>query len=62
MIEEADADQRIMYIPVAVDTDGGTPREIISGLKIEPPPRPNAPLTHPPNSAPSRRFLSYLPL
>jgi hypothetical protein len=41
----------IMYIPVEVDTDGGTPSEIIKGLKIDPPPRPRAPLTHPPTNA-----------
>jgi hypothetical protein len=41
----------IIYIPVEVDTEGGTPKEIMSGLKIEPPPRPRAPETQPPTKA-----------
>ena len=40
-----------MYIPVAVETEGGTPRLIISGLKMEPPPKPRAPPTQPPTKA-----------
>ena len=39
-----------MYMLVELDTIGGTPSEIITGLKIEPPPRPRAPLVHPPRT------------
>jgi hypothetical protein len=38
----------IRYIPVAELTFGGTPIDIKYGLKITPPPRPNAPATNPP--------------
>ena len=51
----------IIYMPVEVETDGGTPREIMRGLKIEPPPSPKAPPTHPPKNAKIRSNLSYLP-
>ena len=44
-------DHIIMYMPVFVETEGGTPSEIINGLKMEPPPRPKAPLTQPPTKA-----------
>lgn len=37
----------IIYIPVADDTLGGTPRPMSNGLKITPPPNPRAPATHP---------------
>jgi len=47
-----------MYIPVDVETEGGTPREIINGLNIEPPPRPRAPPTHPPTKAKKSRALN----
>lgn len=60
-IVEAPVENMIMYIPVAVDTFGGTPKDIINGLKIEPPPRPSAPPTHPPNTAPNNKALNYLP-
>ncbi len=48
-------------MPVDVETDGGTPSEIMRGLKIEPPPRPKAPPTQPPKNAKIRSNLSYLP-
>ncbi len=38
----------IIYIPVADETGGGTPKLKSKGLKIAPPPRPNAPETQPP--------------
>lgn len=40
-----------IYIPVLVDTKGGTPSYINIGLKIDPPPRPRAPDTNPPKNA-----------
>lgn len=40
----------IMYIPVAEATVGGQPILNSSGLKIEPPPSPRAPDTHPPKN------------
>jgi hypothetical protein len=58
IIVEAPVENMIMNMPVDVETDGGTPSEIISGLKIEPPPRPNAPPTQPPNRAPNKRESS----
>lgn len=51
-----------IYIPVEVDTDGGTPSEIISGLKIDPPPRPSAPPTHPPKKAKMSKSRNGLPV
>jgi len=44
-----------MYIPVEVETVGGTPNSIIKGLKTLPPPKPKAPETHPPTKANNRR-------
>jgi hypothetical protein len=61
MIVVAAEEYIIMYMPVEVDTDGGTPSDIISGLKIEPPPRPRAPPTHPPRKAKTRSNLKGLP-
>lgn len=58
---EAPVENMIMNIPVEVETDGGTPSEIIKGLKIEPPPRPKAPPTHPPNKAPRSNDINWLP-
>lgn len=40
-----------MYIPVAEATYGATPRLKIKGLKIIPPPTPNAPDASPPEKA-----------
>jgi len=40
-----------MYIAVELATSGGTPNETISGLNIELPPSPIAPLIHPPLKA-----------
>ena len=40
-----------MYIAVEIATRGGTPIEIISGLKMELPPNPIAPLSQPPQNA-----------
>lgn len=51
----------IIYIPVAEETLGGTPRLINSGLKITPPPRPSAPATHPPPNPRARTILKVLP-
>ena len=51
MIEEANVLNMIMYMPVEVETCGGTPSSIINGLKTLPPPNPNAPETHPPTKA-----------
>ncbi len=50
------------YIPVAEDTFGGTPIEIKSGLKMEPPPRPRAPATQPPRKDNVRTLKRVLPL
>jgi|APSaa5957512535_1039671.scaffolds.fasta_scaffold55326_2 hypothetical protein len=50
-----------MYIPVAEETFGGTPRLINSGLKITPPPSPRAPATHPPPKPRPRTILSVWP-
>lgn len=58
---EAPVENIIMNIPVEVETDGGTPSDIIKGLKMEPPPRPKAPPTHPPNKAPRSKESSWLP-
>lgn len=44
----APVEKMIMYIPVADATFGGTPIDNKSGLKMEPPPSPRAPETHPP--------------
>lgn len=50
-----------MYIPVAEETFGGTPRLIKSGLKITPPPRPRAPATQPPPKPRASTILKTLP-
>lgn len=52
----------IMYMPVEVDTVGGTPSSIIKGLKTLPPPSPKAPEIKPPKKAKIRRRASGLPL
>jgi hypothetical protein len=44
----APVEKIIMYIPVALATLGGHPKLSKSGLKMEPPPSPRAPETHPP--------------
>ena len=51
-------EKRIIYIPVAEATDGGTPILSNRGLKIAPPPRPRAPLTQPPTNAKITNFKS----
>ena len=51
MNEEANVENMIIYIPVEVDTVGGTPSSIIRGLKTLPPPSPKAPETQPPMKA-----------
>ncbi len=51
MTLDPEVEKRIMYIPVAEATDGGTPMLSRRGLNIAPPPRPKAPLTHPPRNA-----------
>ena len=54
MTDEAQVENMIIYIPVDVDTVGGTPSSIMRGLKTLPPPRPKAPDTHPPTKAKKR--------
>lgn len=51
MTDEAKVDNIIMYMPVDVDTAGGTPKAIMRGLNILPPPKPRAPLINPPQKA-----------
>ena len=50
MLEPA-VENIIMYIPVEDATAGGIPILSRSGLKIAPPPSPNAPDTQPPKRA-----------
>lgn len=50
-----------IYIAVEVATSGGTPIDIISGLKMELPPMPIAPLTQPPQNAKKSRKASWPP-
>ena len=52
----------IIYIPVAEDTLGGTPRLMSNGLKITPPPSPRAPATHPATNPKVRTFHKTCPL
>ena len=59
MLEPA-VENIIMYMPVEDATAGGTPMLKRSGLKIAPPPRPNAPETHPPNRAKITSLTSML--
>lgn len=54
MTVDAVDEYKTMYMAVEVATNGGTPIDIIRGLKIELPPTPMAPLTHPPQSAKKR--------
>lgn len=58
---EQNVEKIIMYIPVAEETFGGTPRLIKIGLKIEPPPNPKAPDTIPPKRAKTIRYVSVWP-
>ena len=51
MTEEARVENMIIYMPVEVETVGGTPSSIITGLNTLPPPRPNAPEIQPPKNA-----------
>ena len=62
MILEAAVEHITMYMAVELETIGGTPIAIISGLKIEPPPKPRAPLTQPPTKAKKSNRPSCLPL
>jgi hypothetical protein len=50
-----------MYMPVDVETKGGTPIDIITGLKIDEPPIPSVPLTRPPKKAKVNNNTSCLP-
>lgn len=50
-----------MYIPVADATFGGTPIDSNNGLKMEPPPRPRAPDTHPPTKEKTMSLTNYEP-
>ena len=58
---EADVENKIMYIPVADETDGGTPILKSKGLKIAPPPRPRAPDTQPPKNANITSLVTVFP-
>ena len=49
-------ENNIIYIPVAPDTEGGTPKLKSKGLNIAPPPNPSAPDTHPPRKAKTINF------
>ena len=55
MTDEANVENIIMYMPVEVETVGGTPSSIMSGLNTLPPPSPKAPETQPPMKAKKRR-------
>ena len=55
---EPEVENRIMYIPVAEATEGRTPKLKRIGLKIAPPPRPNAPDMNPPRNAKMTNFRS----
>jgi hypothetical protein len=48
---ELEEEKRIMYIPVADATEGKIPRLRSNGLKMAPPPSPNAPDIKPPRKA-----------
>ena len=48
-----------MYIPVADDTEGGTPILNNTGLKIAPPPSPRAPETHPPRNPSTVSLVTF---
>lgn len=50
-----------MYIPVEEATFGGHPRLRSKGLKIEPPPSPRAPETHPPKKEKIISLIYYVP-
>jgi hypothetical protein len=52
--------KRTRYMPVVDATAGGIPIERSTGLKIEPPPRPNAPETQPPMKATDTSLLTTL--
>jgi hypothetical protein len=54
-------DQKTRYMPVQEATLGVTPKAIISGLKIVPPPRPREPAIRPPRKLPIRIVYSPLP-
>lgn len=49
-------ENRIINIPVAEETEGVTPILSKTGLKMTPPPRPNAPETQPPRKAKMQSF------
>ena len=51
MIVDAPVEYMTIYIEVEVETRGGTPIAIITGLKIEEPPIPSVPLMNPPQKA-----------
>ena len=50
----------IIYIPVADDTYGGTPKLKSNGLKTDPPPIPRAPEIQPPRNEKNNNLKSLL--
>ena len=58
--EEEALEYRIMYIPVAEETLGGTPIDKNTGLKIAPPPRPRDPAANPPMKPNKTKVLQFL--
>jgi hypothetical protein len=58
---EAPVAKMIIYMPDAEATFGGTPILNKRGLKIEPPPRPNAPEAKPPKIEPSTSVVKLEP-
>lgn len=58
MEEEAVVENIIIYIPVAEDTEGGTPMLNSKGLKMAPPPNPKAPEAQPPKKAKNTSFFT----
>jgi hypothetical protein len=48
-----------MYIPVAEETYGGTPKLKSNGLKTDPPPIPRAPEIQPPRKEKSNNLESF---
>ena len=61
-VTAATLEYMIKNMPVEELTIGGTPIPIKYGLKITPPPRPNAPATKPPPKPRRETFLIILPV
>jgi hypothetical protein len=58
MVVEPIVENKIIYIPVAEATAGGTPYPSKRGLKIAPPLKPKQPEAHPPTKAVTTRDLT----